>query len=723
MVYSSFVARLTPVLRILSATAISFILALLPGDTIPSPKGAYFDSLMEVREPIPVARELLIVEPAASSRSANGEDTSPAEAVWAVAELGAERVLLPPSWLERDGSGLSTSERVSRLTTRLEEEFDLIDENVAELFEAIRIGSIEPEEADRFVAELRRLIANSRYRIQEELRSSSDASIASVAEMIEVFGNGRLGTELSELELSLPDYPSAMPIPVAPEDDRGDLALRRLPYSSLSRYLSLARQLSTQLSGLEEAGVFDQTDPQKRPSIMADHVRTVRKELYAAPSESRAEAWRDAVKEYFETIAELIDEETEARLLDRLGILEEENPTDESAANIREMREELENTFANLRSEYATVVALRGELAETIEGSLVIFGDGETRRYASARHTAWPFQIEPTEAEGRAVMANSVLVEEYLLAPDGWHRISLLTAAGLLIAVILSLVSPARAVALSPAVLILVAGIFPGLFLMADVWIDPTAIATVLAGATVASLLAALISQWCVERAVTGRAAYRLPPRLLRQSFHRGTLPESAGRRRRSIVVVVAPENEPDEATFSVHREGSIALASFHKEISRRIRKLGGVVLGEEGTTVLSVFAAPGTTGETGESQGDVPNVRLARDACEAAKALLSASLPGGVAVRCGVDVGGLTFYTSPIGGYRAAGPAITYARRLCGLAHKHRRAALFGAGVAAACGAEQESARFREEGKLVLPGGKERYAFFSLTEIDPPSP
>lgn len=711
-------------LRVLFATAISFVLSLLPVETITFPAGAYFDALMEMREPIPVAHELLLVESAASSRLGSRELAPPTEAIWAVAELGAERVLLPPSWLGAAGSELSTADAASRLSARLEEEFALIDENVAELFEAIRIGSIKPEEADRFVAQLRRLIGKSQESIQEELRHQSDGSAVSVADMLRAFGSDRLGTELSSLGLSLPDYSSAAPVPVAPEDDQGNLAFRSLPYASLNRYVSLADRLRARLSVLEEAGVFDQTDPQNRPSIMVDRILSLREELYEAPSEDRAAAWREAADQYYETVARLIDEETEARLLDRLGSLEEEEDLkEESAAQIRELRGELSDTFAAVRSEYASVATLRSELAGIVGGSFVIIGDGEATEENPARSVGWPFPTKPTEAEVRAVVANSLLVEKHLLAPTNWYRTLLLTAAGLLVAMLLSLFSPPRAAALSPAVVLLVAGIFPVLFLLADIWVNPIAVLSVLAGATIASALTALFSQWSVERVLTGRAADRLPPRLLRQTLRRGALQKNGGRQRQAAVVVVAPQLSPDAAGLSKQRHSVEELALFHKEISKRIRRLDGIVIGEEGTNVLAAFTAPAQRSVIRDNQRDAADRRLAQDACGAVRELLSASLPGGVRVRCGVDLGELTFYLSPIGGYRAAGPAMTYARRLCSLARKHRRRVLFGEGAVAACREGGEEAGFREEGRLVLPGDKGRYVFFSLTERDPPTP
>ncbi|MFO7780307.1 MAG: hypothetical protein R6W94_01625, partial [Spirochaetia bacterium] len=282
------------------------------------------------------------------------------------------------------------------------------------------------------------------------------------------------------------------------------------------------------------------------------------------------------------------------------------------------------------------------------------------------------------------------LAGEHLLAPVAWKRTLLLTAAGLIVGIVLAPFRFVVAAALSPAALLLVAALFPALFLAADIWVDPLSVAAVLLGAIFAATAAAGLSQWSVERTISGKQTGR----------------------RRTAVVVVAPENG--------RKAG--ALAAFHRATSRRIRQLGGVVVGEDGSTVFAVFDAPQAERATGGESQQADDARLARGASAAAKELVSATLPAGITIRCGVEVGELQFYVSPIGGYRATGRPITYARRLCDLTHKLRCRALFGDSVVSAIRDEGDGRRFQEKGKLVVRGARDRYTFFSFTEIDPPS-
>ena len=90
--------------------------------------------------------------------------------------------------------------------------------------------------------------------------------------------------------------------------------------------------------------------------------------------------------------------------------------------------------------------------------------------------------------------------------------------------------------------------------------------------------------------------------------------------------------------------------------------------------------------------------------------------------IRCGVDVGEVTFYSSPIGGYRATGRPVAYARRLCSVTKRHGCTILVGDQVARLLAHGAEDLRLREVGLLVQPDGDDRYRFHELSGRDLPS-
>jgi hypothetical protein len=696
------VISVNALLRVLAAAGAAALFALLFGGAPGKWEDPYRNLLLTHRKPVPVARELLLLPMGDPAQGVGSAAPGRADLIWTLAELRAERVLLPPSWASGNAADADPSPSTDGIASRLDREFDRIDENIATLFEAIRIGAIDPTEADRFVNELRRLVSESKSRIRDGVEDGTDPQESSLEGLISVFGKDRIGTEPSDLGVSLPRYPSATARPIPPGGGDGVAGLRQLDTASIGEYISLRDRLAEELAVLEGEGYFDEVDPADRPSALRTRLRALREDVSARPSLSRVEAWREAADGYHHSVGILLDPEAEARLTARFVALEgaTEGIAEETAAQIRGMRRDLEAAFTSLRADHAAVVAAREELSDAVAGSFVVI------------------QEDGIGDDERAIAVNGALVGEHLRVPFGRSRVALLAAIGLLLGVLLSPFSFRTAFALSPAGLLVGAIIFPALFLAGDVWVDPaSALGTVIAatGGTlaVAGLLAAR-----TERVLAGRGVYRLPPRRAGRVARRGHLPKPETGRRLAAALVVAPEG----------RDGSRAvdLASFHRGVARRIRQLGGVVLGEDGLTVIAAVPAPVPARVSGRAGGasrpESADTRLAAHACAVVKELIAKPLPGGVAIRCGAEVGELLFYLSPIGGYRASGRALRYARRFCDLARKHRYPALFGENIVAACGPGGDARRFQEAGRLTLPNAEGGYPFYRLTETDLPS-
>jgi hypothetical protein len=702
------------ILRILAVTAVAFAVSFLSAlGSIPLAED-YFAAVTALRDPIPVARELLLVQYTRGSQSRTGSALEPADLLWTLAEFRAERVLVSPSVEPRNGPSDRSSDLDSEFQYRLDQEFTRIDDNIVALFEAIRIGSIEPREADRFIQQLRELVANSKSRVEDGVQQSADGG-ASWEDLIGAFGGDRVATDLASLGVALPRYDWADTLPVPPREADGTLGFRRVSSSSIRRYISVEDRLSARLDSLEEAGYLDETAARYRPSVLRDHARSLRRELYEEPTERRVMAWREARQQYFEAVAEVIDTDSENRLIERLGTLgETPDLEEESAAELRDIQEDLAGEFGALRSDYATLSALRDQLSEALGGSFVILDSGEPavdRVSLGSPDAVWLDGL--TEGEYQAAIANSSLVGEHLRSPDRWYRILLLTGAGFVVGLMLAPFRAGVSVALSPVIVLPAVTLFPVLFLVADIWIDPISAVMVLVGAVVASAAGAFISQSGVEQTVTGRAALRIPLRVFRRTIRGGSLPADVRGRRRAVVVAIAPETRGEANDLDL----------FHRRVSVTVRRLGGMIVGEEGPTVFAVFeTSPGDHAVTDGSPhaGDVGPTDIIS---ATVKKLTTAPENRGTPVRCGVEVGELLFYVSPIGGFRATGRAMTYARHLGHLARKHSCHALFGAGVVSACRDDVETLRFQERGRLSAQAGGEPYAFYSLREIDPPSP
>jgi hypothetical protein len=693
------VISLNAIFRVLAATGGAALFALLVGGAPSGWDDPYLDVLLGFRKPVPVAEELLLMPISDASQRESPADPGPVDIIWTLAEVGAERVLLPRSWNSETVVGSrSSSSSAAGLSARLDREFDRIDENIATLFEAIRIGAIDPTEAERFVSELRRLVAESKTRIYDDPGDGAATQESSLDDLIATFGGDRVGMNLSDLGVSLPRYPSVTAEPIPPGGRDDSAGFRRLTAASIGRYISLSHRLAENLAARENEGYFDELAPADRPRAILARVRELRGGVSAHPSLARVKAWRAAVDGYNEAVGALIAGEAQALLTARFEALEgaTEGLEEETAAQIREMRQEFDEAFTSLRADYVAVVAARRELSAAVAGSFVVLQDdiGDDDRVAAV---------------------NSALVGEHLRAPFGWTRTALLAAIGLLVGLLLSPFSFRTAIALSPAGLLVGAMAFPVLFLVGDVWVEPGSAVGALFAATGATLLVAGLFAGRVERVLAGRGAYRLPPHALRRVTRRGYLPMTETGRRPAVAVVVAREAKD--------RSRAVDLPSFQRAVSQRIRQVGGVILGEDGFTVVSAFPAPAYDRARSGTALDPADTRLASYACSVVKELVAKPLPGGVAIRCGVELGDLLFYLSPIGGYRASGRALRYAHRFCDLARTYRHPALFGESVVAACGPGGDAPRFQEAGQLVLATGGGRFPFYRLTETDPPSP
>ncbi|MFW5694592.1 MAG: hypothetical protein ACOCYB_05450 [Alkalispirochaeta sp.] len=651
--------------RILTGTIVVFLLALCFGDVSSRWDERYRDALQGARDPIPVAQEMLLISGAIPVEPRRSDVPGAIEIMWTLVELRAERALLPQTWLDDDVSGGNTVSYDAELFSRIEEEFSRVDENITEFFEAIRIGAIPPDEAERFVEVLRELVADSNARIQDELRRRGESTTSPVVEMIEAFGTDRVSLELSDMGLSLPRYPSAEAFAIPPGRPEDDPGFRELPISTLHRYISGSNRLMTQLEGLEEAGYFDEVDPLRRSRVMRDHLRSLRRELYEEPTYARVTAWQDTVDRYISTVGEILTGNTQEAL----------NPA---------------------RDEYEELVTLREELMGELSGSFVILED-----------VAAPPAGEASQVFERATTANSILVGEHGRALRGWKRLVLLTVVGLGISIVLAPFRRGVVAALAPVALAIAPAVGAVLFIAGGIWVGPTALLMASGGAVGSGILVAGAVQHAAERALTGHGRDRLPARWTRRTHARGGLSRSDVGRRRAVIVVVAPDVRGEVPAVVLH--------SFHRAISRTITRHGGIVIGEDGLQVWAAFGA----------RPPVDDTKLPRNIGVAVQKLVTEALPVGTPVRCGVEQGEVLFYVSPIGGYRATGPVVRVARRLSLLARKHHLRAVFGIDFVTAYGEEMSgnTARFEERGTLAVAATGDQRAFFTFTEIDRPSP
>jgi hypothetical protein len=147
--------------------------------------GPHYDYLMRYRSPPPVSRELAIIE----TDPASGGFIEPETLVTillALTELDARGLAVEAPVLGAAG-GAGPVE--TELPGRLDEEFTLLARNVSNLFQAILMGSVPPEEAEQYVDSLIELSEQGKERLLSVLARNDGAETRRMEQAEAVFGN------------------------------------------------------------------------------------------------------------------------------------------------------------------------------------------------------------------------------------------------------------------------------------------------------------------------------------------------------------------------------------------------------------------------------------------------------------------------------------------------------------------------------------------------------
>jgi len=106
-----------------------------------------YDILLRLRPAPERPRELLLVELDEATGSREWDGLGIAEGIATMAELGARYAVFPAPGTLDAAPGAKDAPSVPDLAAAIDEEFSRIDENVAALFDAIKLGSVPPKES------------------------------------------------------------------------------------------------------------------------------------------------------------------------------------------------------------------------------------------------------------------------------------------------------------------------------------------------------------------------------------------------------------------------------------------------------------------------------------------------------------------------------------------------------------------------------------------------
>jgi hypothetical protein len=155
--------------------------------------GFFYDFLIKFRRPPAIAPGLTLIEtgfmPAnQNGRSYSGTIIDPAmvsQVVLTLAELDASGLIIQVPIL---GASLGSAKTEEELQERFYEEFTLLEQNIRNLFQGIRVGSIPPGESEQYVADLVSLTEMGKERLIASFLNRDEAGTALMERSIEAFG-------------------------------------------------------------------------------------------------------------------------------------------------------------------------------------------------------------------------------------------------------------------------------------------------------------------------------------------------------------------------------------------------------------------------------------------------------------------------------------------------------------------------------------------------------
>ena len=650
---------------------------LFPG--MEPPEGRVYQALLGMRKPVPVAREILLVEADSREKAVPPGAGDLAEILLVMTEMEADRVVLQlPVAEERTRGGLE-SDKFRSVSRRFDEEFALIERNIRTLFEAIRLGSVRPRETSRYVEETAGLVNEGKKRLLSAVVNAEDAGMVFFEQARTVKGRvwstpdsrsdegdprqavlfalaDRMGSQGFEHRDSRLVFPGVLSLPVKPDGEilieeprtsGEEPAFRRLDLHSLLRLVRLDREFYRDLAAMEAAGYFYDLDPGAYPTILYDHAQTLREEFLVEPEERKTDEWRRSRTRYYTAAREYLFGSTEDKLVSGYDLLGTSEALDEAgAARLIALREAVAGSFSRSRKTYTELSALRSRIDSALRGSFCILGYG-------------PGDTRPNETETAALLANGIISGRYIESMHGYRQNLLALLLGLALAGLLAPLGTIGSLAAGLSLSVLAGAAAAWAFLSAGLWIHPVALPAALAATTISAVLVPAF----IRRRMNS-AQVRIADTAVIAVRHGGTA-------------------DPEKLEDRVRRARE--LKDFRERTGREIHRLGGTLLEVDGAVVIAAFGVPQDLEET-------PYIP-ARKACEAALSLIGPEAAEGDG--CGIDLGECAFHHSEIGGRTAIGSPLIRARLISGLAVKYGSRILITGSARSALGYEWQTRNF----------------------------
>jgi hypothetical protein len=628
--------------------------------------GLHYDFLLEYRKPPPVSGEILIIETGDYIESSDIFSV-----LMTLTEMDAGNLIMTGK-VSPSSSPVTITE--AEIRQRFMDEYILIGTNIRNLFEAIRLGSVSPVNAPGYIDRLVELTDQGRDRLLAALINRDVNFFRSIA----VFGNyleadtapvldkdGKVRRVLPIESESLTEHPvfislknryAASQIETADQEqilwllnrdgteldiplDRNaniitpwNCNFRRIDISLFREYEEAELAMRSALAKANELGAFSQTLPEKSPLILCDFALKFKEELLNSPGVEKRSAWIAGREKYFKSLDEFFESRAEADLVRGYNdvIADEKLLGEEGLAALAKMRDQLMQSFTNIRDEYDRLYSVHSKLKEELAMSFCVLGRGINAEYS-------------------ALLANALITGSHIKPVYDRYALIFSAATAFFILLVIFYMRPSVLLIFGIFLSAIASAVFGIVFIYYSYWIDPAIVfVSSVTGTLVIFYIKCAVKDY---RARHFRIAYG-------PSVSQDTLNEliCAGRPSLSDVIVtnaavVAIKNNnllSSEDKEKPHDAGK-AKKAFFSLVKKTVSGYGAIIAGFEGDTVLACFGSP-------LDKSEDPLNR----ACGMVADLLNDERKSW---NFGIDAGECTFYWMPETGYSVNGKPAVRAR------------------------------------------------------------
>jgi hypothetical protein len=685
--------------------------------------GKFYDTLLDFRIQPPVSREILLVE--------TDEVIEPGDifsTLMALSEMGASDLLVEVPVL---GSGSGMAESGREFSYRVNDEFTLLGRNIRNLFEAIRLGMVSPQESPSYVESLVELSERGRDRLNSALIRQDEEGSALATQAAAVFGGALFAADLR------PGPWGDIPWYSAPRPDRDGVLRRVAPSAEIEHIAYHALKSRWDKSAVEYRGgavssgtrlflinQFERHGEDVEDRFPLDRDRNILIDRKAL-EQDRVQGFRRLTLQHFRdyeqtgrvlarllkdagslgVYAGTIPERIPFMLYDHAERLKEDllkKPTEAGRAAWIDARADYFTSLneflygpseTNLVNGYEELIATE-KLGEAGNARLRALRDELIRSFSAMKEKHLDlselrtllyneinasfcimgpsFSTARVNTPGSSALLSNALLTGNCITPgqDGYIILWSLIASFLLLACIHAL-KPALLLTLGLAANLLCGAVFSLSFIISGYWIDPFIPSAALLGGT----LVLFVSRFCIshDRMIRFRLAYTksLNSAMLKTLVRAGHPQLSEILSAQAVIIAVKNPGMSAKEDRETPLEATRSAAEFRGEFSRLFKQQGALILGFENDIALACFGSPPQR----ICREDTKHPAARAISC--IRVILQSPLSS--EWRFGIESGECAFSWSAETGYTANGHPVARARIFAALASRFKVRAVIG--------------------------------------------